>query len=115
MLAKHRAGRENALQRLTAGLDPGTMGAMPGRRSALFGGFVGAGLAVLAAAALWFAEGAWSSVPSQTERQRQFEAQVEKSLPSIDIAVQFLERVEQEVSARMLTERHLPPGLTKGL
>jgi hypothetical protein len=78
-----------------------TKGALLGHRSALFGGFVGAGLAVLAVAALWFAEGAWSSsVPSQTERQRQFEAQFEKSLPSIEVAVQFLERVEQEVIER---------------
>jgi hypothetical protein len=59
------------------------------RRSALFGGLVGAGLAVLAGFGLWIVDGAWSSAPSPTEQQREFEAQLEKSLPKIDVAVVF--------------------------
>jgi hypothetical protein len=49
-------------------------------------------------------DGAWSSVPSPTERQGQFEAQFEKSVPKIDVAVRFLERVEQEVIRRQKTD-----------
>jgi hypothetical protein len=74
------------------------------RRSALFGGLVGAGLAVLAGIGLWIVDGAWSSAPSAAERQRKFEAQFEKSLPKIDVAVRFLERVEQEVIKRQKTD-----------
>jgi hypothetical protein len=74
------------------------------RRSALFGGLVGAGLAVLAGIGLWVVDGAWSSALSSTERQREFEAQFEKSLPKIDVAVRFLERVEQEVIKRQKTD-----------
>lgn len=74
------------------------------RRSALFGGLVGAGLTVLAGIGFWFAEGAWSSTPSPAERQREFEAQFEKSVPQIDVAVRFLERVEQEVIKRQKTD-----------
>lgn len=74
------------------------------RRSALFGRLDGAGLAVLAGIGLWIVDGAWSSVPSPTERQSQFEAQFEKSVPKIDVAVRFLERVEQEVIRRQKTD-----------
>jgi hypothetical protein len=74
------------------------------RRTALFGGLVGAGLAVLAGIGLWIVDGAWSSALSPTERQREFEAQFEKSLPKIDVAVRFLERVEQEVIKRQETD-----------
>jgi hypothetical protein len=70
------------------------------RRSALFGGVVGAGLAAVAAAALWIVGGMWSEAPSQTERQSKFEVQFEKSVPKIEVAVRFLERVEQEVIKR---------------
>ncbi|EHK57268.1 hypothetical protein [Allomesorhizobium alhagi] len=81
-----------------------TKAALRQGRSALFGGLVGAGLAVLAGIGLWMVDGAWSSALSPTERQREFEAQFEKSLPKIDVAVRFLERVEQEVIKRQKTD-----------